>query len=200
MRALSKLLDLSGKYAWVVFFTTGFVLFLPDDSARHFGILDLRNTHKGIWWIVLVLNAALWMVAAFRYLDGRIFDEWLKGRREARELDEAQHRIRESLALRLRSLDLREQMWIKCSLFYNVQTLSAATTDPTANSLHDKGIVNRGTGHVETGTGLILNSAFHLPDPVWQYLLEYKDEFLPVHQRTKAFHEELLAFRRSLGP
>ena len=91
-------------------------------------------------------------------------------------------------------------MWIKCCLFYNVQTLSAAATNPTANSLQDKGIVNKGTGHVEGSTGQPLNSAFHLPDQVWKYLLEHKDEFLPVHQRTKAFHEQLLAFRRSLGP
>ncbi len=200
MEALSKILDFVGKYAWVGFFTAGFVLFTPDNAARQIGILDLRNTYKGICWIVLVLTFALWMVAAFRYISRRIFDEWLTRRRQARELEEARRKIRESLALRLRSLDPREQMWIKCCLFYNVQTLSAAATDPTASSLHDKGIVEKGTGHAERGTGHILNLAFHLPDQVWQYLLEHKEEFLPVHQRTKAFHEELLAFRRSLGP
>jgi len=199
VEAFSKILDAVERYAWVVFLTAGFVLFVPDDAARQFGILALRNSYKGMWWIVLVLAFSLSMVAAFRYLNRRIFDEWLRGRREASELQEARRRIRESLALRLRSLDPREQMWIKCCLFYNMQTLSAAATDSTANSLHDKGIVDRGTGHEESGTGQILNLAFHLPDQVWLYLLEHKDEFLPVHQRTKAFHEQLLAFRRSLG-
>jgi hypothetical protein len=197
---LSKILDLIERYAWVAFITAGFVLFVPDDAARQVGILGFRRSYKGICWLVFVLAFAVSMVAAFRYLSRRIFDEWLRGRREARELEQARHNIRESLALRLRSLDPREQMWIKCCLFYNVQTLSATATNSTANSLHDKGIVDQGTGHVESGAGHASTLAFHLPDQVWRYLLEYKDEFLPVHQRTKAFHEQLLAFRRSLGP
>ena len=92
MEALSKILEFIGKFAWAVFFTTCFVLFIPDDAARQIGLLELRISFKGILWILLVLTFVVSLGAAFRYLDRRIFDGWLKNRQDSRKSEEQERK------------------------------------------------------------------------------------------------------------
>ena len=46
----------------------GFVLFMPDDAARPMGISEIREDYKAMWWIGVVLAAAIWSREAFRYI------------------------------------------------------------------------------------------------------------------------------------
>lgn len=214
MEALSKALDFAGKYAWAVCITTTFVLFIPEDVAKQIGVSELRVVFKGPIWIVLVLTFVLALGSAFQYIDRRLLEGWLKERsearlREAEQLREAQRkaeeerqeqkkrsenerRVFDALVLRLGSLDPNEKMWVKYCLYHDVQTLSAERGNHTAQSLCHKGIVAEGSGHV-------LDLPFHIPDHVWKYLLEHKDEFLPEAERTdRRFSGLLDSYRKSL--
>jgi hypothetical protein len=214
MDALAKVLEFVGKYAWAVCITVAFLLLIPDDAARQIGVTELRSAFKGPLWIILVLTLVLALGALLQYVDRRLIEGWLKARREARAKAEEQLRETqvqaaaerkraedqasakreefEALVLRLSSLDLNERMWLKYCLFHNVQTLSAERGNRTAQSLCHKGIV-------EEGTGNILDLPFHIPDRVWKYLIERKDDFLPEVERSdKRFPGALEAFRKSL--
>ena len=192
MDALAKVLEFVGKYAWAVFVTACFVLFIPDDAAKQIGLLELRQSFKGILWILMVLTVVVSLGAAFQYLDKRVFDGWLKNRQNKKESEAQEKKNLEMLSLRLRSLDLNEQMWIKYCLYHNSQTLSAERGNRTAQSLDHKEIVQAGSGH-------ILDLPFHIPDQVWRYLLEHKDEFLPkTETNDKRFVGALENFRKSL--
>jgi len=121
-----------------------------------------------------------------------VFDGWLKERRDSRIRAKKAGEFREALALRLRSLDENERLWIKYCLFHNTQMLSAQMGNRTAQSLDHKGIVEQGAGHM-------LDLPFHIPDQVWRYLLEYRDEFLPEDERSdRRFVATLDSFRQSL--
>ena len=192
MDALAKVLEFVGKYAWAVFITTCFVLIIPDDAAKQIGLLELRQSFKGILWILMVLTVVVSLGAAFQYLDKRVFDGWLKNRQNKKESEAQGKKNLEMLSLRLSSLDLNEQMWVKYCLYHNIQTLSAERGNRTAQSLDHKGIVQAGSGH-------ILDLPFHIPDQVWRYLLEHKDEFLPkTETNDKRFVGALENFRKSL--
>lgn len=192
MEALSKILDFVGKYAWAVFVTTCFVLFVPDDAAKQIGLSELREQFKGALWILLVLTSVVSLGALLQYIDRRLLDGWLESRRKEKHRQKQQQEVMEALALRLNSLDLNEQMWIKYCLFHNTQTLSAERTNRTAQSLNHKGIVEEGPGH-------ILDLPFHIPDQVWRYLLDHKDELLPgADQNDRRFPDALERFRKSL--
>lgn len=192
MEALSKILDFIGKYAWAVFVTTCFVLFVPDDAARQIGLSELREQFKGALWILLVLTAVVSLGALLQYIDRRVLDGWLDSRRKEKARQKQQQEVIEALSLRLSSLDLNERMWIKYCLFHNTQTLSAERTNRTAQSLNRKGIVEEGPGH-------ILDLPFHIPDQVWRYLLAHKQELLPeVERKDRRFPDALERFRKSL--
>lgn len=192
MDALAKILDFIGKYAWAVFVTTSFVLFVPEDAARQIGLFELRSQSKGALWVLLVLTLVVSLGSAFQYIDRRVLDGWLEGRRREKKRLTHQRQVMDALALRLDSLDAKEQMWIKYCLFHNTQTLSAERGNRTAQSLHHKGIVEEGSGH-------ILDLPFHIPDPVWRYLLENKEELLSEADRQDPrFPGALEKFRKGL--
>ncbi len=99
-----------------------------------------------------------------------------------------------ALALTLGSLAPDEMMWIKYCLFHNIQTLTAVFSNPTAQSLYRKGLVEEGSGH-------ILELPFHIPDSVWHYLVEHKGDFLPdAEVNHKRFLGKLENFRKALRP
>ena len=188
MEEFSKILEFIGKYAWAVFFTTCFLLFVPDDAATQIGLLELRKSFRGILWIVLVFTFVLSLGTAFQYLHKEIIEGYLKQHHNRKKQKEQI----EMLALRLNSLNLNEKMWIKYCLFHNTQTLSAEQINVTAQSLSHKGIV-------VANSGSILDLPFHIPDHVWLYMLEHKDELLPKEERDdQRFPEALKNFRKSL--
>ncbi len=214
MESLAKVLEFVGKYAWAVCVTAAFLLFIPEDAAQQIDVAELRTAFKGPLWITLILTLVLAIGSALQYVDRRIIDGWWKDRRDARAKAEDRQREAEahvaterekvekkenaareefeSLVLRLRSLDLNEQMWLKYCLFHKVQTLSAERGNRTAQSLHHKGIIEEGSGH-------ILDLPFHFPDRVWKYLVEHRSEFLIETERSdKRFPDALKNFRESL--
>ncbi len=100
----------------------------------------------------------------------------------------------ETLALMLGNLAPDELMWIRYCLHHNTQVLSAVYSNPTAQSLYRKGLIEEGSGH-------ILELPFRIPDPVWHYLVEHKSEFLPDSEvNHKRFASKLENFRQALRP
>jgi Super-infection exclusion protein B len=189
MEWLGKTLDFISKYSWAVMVVSAFVLFVPDDAAKQIAVLDIRDNYKGIWWIVLVLSAAIWSSAVFRYFDSKV-SVWLQSRAKERERIEKQEKRKAAIRARLDSLDDKELLWIKYCLYHNTQTLSAQRGDRVAQSLTYKGILAEGSGH-------ILDLPFHIPDDVWEYLKENQSLFLPESDRRNPKFEQILEqFRR----
>jgi len=192
MEHLAKILEFLGKFSWAVMIAAAFLLFIPDDAAKQIGLIEVRDSYKGLWWLVMVVAAAIWIGAIFSYLDRRLLDGWMKDRAARREAEAKRSKRLEDLRLRLNSLDEDEQMWIKYCLFHNVQTLYGELTNNTAQSLVFKNIVSQGSGHM-------LTLPFHLRDDVWRYLLDNADDFLSQEERTNpSMPKTLEAFRKSL--
>ena len=189
MEWLGKTLEFVSKYSWAVLIVTAFVLFVPEDAAKKIAILEIRNNHKGIWWIILVLSAAIWSGAAFKYFDSK-FSVWIVARNKEKERIEQQERNATAIRNRLDSLDQNELLWIKYRLYHNTQTLSAQRADSVAQSLTYKGLLAEGSGH-------ILDLPFHIRDDVWEFLKENKNVFLAEGDRENPRFEAILEeFRR----
>jgi hypothetical protein len=185
---LGKVLDFVATYSWAVLVVTAFVLFVPDDAAKQIGVLEIRESSKGVWWIVLVLSGAIWAGSIFRYFDKKLSTLLERqGKEKAkREKEEARKATTRS---RLQSLDEREMLWIKYCLYHNTQSLSAQRGDRVAQSLTYKGILVEGSGH-------ILDLPFHIPDDVWEYLKANEEQFLTQQERQRrGFVQELEQFR-----
>ena len=192
MESIAKILEFVGKYAWGVAIVAAFVLFVPDDAAQQIGVLAIRNDFKGLWWLVLVLCTAIWLGAAFQYLDKRFLDGWLKDRALRRAKDRESREFSDALSLRLNSLDPRERDWIRYCLINNTQSLSSYQTHPTAQSLVHKGILAEGSGHM-------MDLPFHFPDNVWKYLLSHRSDFIADGaEHDSRLRAQLEDFRRSL--
>ncbi len=105
-----------------------------------------------------------------------------------------EHMNLEALAHTLGSLDPDELMWIRYCLHHNTQTLTAACSNRTAQSLYQKGVVEEGSGHV-------LDLPFPIPDAIWRYMLEHRTEFLPkAYIEDRRFLAKLENFRKALRP
>ena len=53
---LGKTLEFVSKYSWAVLVVSAFVLFVPEDAAKQIAIYEIRENHKGVWWIILPLT------------------------------------------------------------------------------------------------------------------------------------------------
>jgi hypothetical protein len=158
---IARLLEAIAKYSWGVVAVCLFVLFLQHKQAEEIGILKLRADFLPYWWIVLLFSGTI--------CAGNIFAKttrWI-GQRKNRRRD------REMILHRLGSLDQGERAWIVCCLVKQVQTLYAIRTNPTANSLLNKGIVT-------VGSGSVLGLPFHIRDFVWEYVNSHRGEFVPA--------------------
>ncbi len=176
MEWIGKILDFIAKFSWAVMIVAAFVLFVPDDAAKQIAIFDIRESYKGVWWIVLVLSGAIWSSSAFKYFDSK-FSLWLNARHKEKEKKERAEKRKMEIQNRLDSLDELEQLWIKYCLYNNTQTLSAHSIDGTAHSLTYKGIL-------EQGSGSILDLPFYISDDVWKFLKENDSRYLPDDDRN----------------
>lgn len=59
--AISKILEAVAKYAWGVFVVCLFVIFLPADLSKSFGLEKLKFDYLGSWWLGLIFSAAIWV-------------------------------------------------------------------------------------------------------------------------------------------
>ena len=192
--SIGKAFEFVGKYSWAIAIVAAFVLFIPEDAARQIGVLDFRTGYKGAWWLVLVLSFAVFLGAAFQYLDRRIFDGWFKTRADRKAKDEKTRQFMEALPLRLNSLDDREREWLRFCLINNIQSLSTQQANRVAQSLVAKGILTEGSGH-------IMDLPFHIPDRVWRYLLDHREDFVVAGEETDPrVKAKLEQFRKSLHP
>lgn len=66
MESLGKLLELAEKSAWAILAMAAFVLFVPDDTAKQVGIVDIRTTYKGYFWLALVFSGSLLIGSVFQ--------------------------------------------------------------------------------------------------------------------------------------
>lgn len=158
-----------------------FVLFLPHKQAEEIGILKLRADFLPYCWILLLFSGTI----CAGNLHSKV-TQWI-GQQKNRTKD------REMILHRLASLDDSERAWIVCCLVKQVQTLYAIRSNPTANSLLNKGIVT-------AGSGSILELPFHIRDFVWEYPKAHRDEFVPVELGTnpQKVSEVLEEFEASL--
>ena len=184
MEWIGKTLDFIAKFSWAVMVVAAFVLFVPDDAAKQIAIFDIRESYKGIWWIVLILSCAIWSSSVFKYFDGKL-SVWLASRSKEKEKEERAEQRKITIQNRLDSLDENEQLWIKYCLYHNTQTLSAQRADRVAQSLTYKGILAEGSGH-------LLDLPFHIPDDVWEFLKENEILFLPEGDRNNPRFEQIL--------
>jgi hypothetical protein len=191
MNALAKILELTGKYAWVVFLATCAVLFMPDDMARQTGIYEFRQMAGGALRVIMAFTA---IVSLAFLLNKKAITGWLKKLRDRAQRELQEKKDLHALVAKLGSLDSDERMWIKYCLYHNTQTLSADCRNQIAQSLHRKAIVEEGTGH-------ILALPFAIPDRLWRYLLKHQDEFMSAAEvNDERFLVALENFRKSLGP
>ncbi len=193
MEALSKILEFSAKYAWAVFVMVAFVLFVPEDALKQLGLEHMAAQYKGYFWLALVFTGTLSVGAVFTYLDKKVFNDLLIQRKAQKKKQKKRKEYLEVIRTRLNALDDRELAWIKYSLFFNVQTLSAELTDITAQSLVNKGIVSQGSGS-------LFNCGYHIPNEVWEYLLQHRHDFLSddeVNNPKKTRHS-LMIFKDTL--
>ena len=200
---LLKVAEFAAKYFWAVAVVCAFVLFVPDDVATQLGTLKLRHDYRALLWVVLVFCSALWVAAMIRYVDERILGGWLETRRAAKKAQQdtlaaAQQEAREAeafarrTALRLAALNVLERRWLQYCLFHNVQTLSTVRTNVTAQSLVHKDLLEEGPGH-------IMDLPFHIPDRVWQYLLDHRrDVIAEDEENSRVFLQQLIDFHQAL--
>lgn len=173
---LLKVIDSIANYAWAVFVVTLFVLFVPDGLSKQLDIDFIRDQYRGYWWIVCVFTGVLTLKRLISYLF-KVMNSVLEKKEISRRQETKKAERLNIIRLRLNSLDTQEQMWIKCCLWRNVQTLVAQLDDATANSLVSKGILSRGSGSP-------LKLPFHIKDDVWKYILENKNFFLTNEECT----------------
>lgn len=165
IEAIPKILEAAAKYAWGVFVVCLVVILLSAEKASSMGLKTIKGDYLGFWWIGLIFSGAIWGGSVFS-----LVSEWVTTTKNRR----AENSI---IINRLNTLDDGEYMWLAYCLLHNIQTLSAASINKTANSLLNKGIVTEGSGS-------ILNLPFHVRDFVWEYLQAHKDEFLPLDIRS----------------
>ncbi len=193
MGSLAKVLRWVGKYAWIVALIAGFALFLPDDAARRIPLYALAHAYPEVLWAVLAVSAALSAAALLMFVYGKITG-WLRDKRAAGKRKELEKQTLGALALKLESLSQDEKMWIKYCLFHDTQRFFAPGGTPVSDALRGKGLVEEGTGH-------LLNMPFVIPDQIWRYLIEHRDEFLDKNEIDDTrFAATLEKFRKSLGP
>ncbi|MGX9776765.1 super-infection exclusion protein B [Janthinobacterium aestuarii] len=188
---VSKAVEVTAKYAWAIGVAIAFVLFIPKDAAEQIGILTIRKEYQGFLWIGLVISMALWLGAAFKYIE-KITTKFYSARIKEKEKKLTKERNLEMYKLRLQSLHLEERTWIACCLYFNHQTMFAERGTASAASLVQKGIL-------VPGEGSIFRLPYTIKDNVWQYLLENRSEFITdneianpqVQQNLSRFRNEL---------
>ena len=90
----------------------------------------------------------------------------------------------------MKSLDWQEREWLRYCLYYDVQTATAIRTNPVAQSLVNKGILNEGSGH-------FMNLPFHVTDDAWLVARANIFEFLSLEEmQCGGPHQELDQFMR----
>lgn len=164
LELVGRLLELVAKYSWAVMFLCGFILFVPEETAKRIGTSEFRDNYRGIWWILFVFAGALWAGNIVSSVGGRIYS--------ARRNRTEKALKKQAVIRRLESLSDEERMWIAYCLLKNTQTLTADATHHIARSLTNKGILIQGSGH-------ILGLPFHIDDAVWEHLRQHRSHFLP---------------------
>lgn len=194
MGPLSKILTLTGRYAFFVFVAASIVLFAPDEAASRTGLYGFRYAYGSALWAVFALSGAATLGMLLHYLSRKALAPVLATRRDRKMREALKKETLGALALKLEGLGADEKMWIKYCLFHNTPLLSAQGGNRTADALNAKGLVEEGTGH-------FLDLPFVIPDEIWRYLVEHKDEFLDENELNDIrFIGTLENFRKSLGP
>ncbi len=179
IEALAKIAEMFTKYAWGVFVACLIVILLPDGLGVSMGLKTIKGDYLGFWWIALFFSGAIWVKSVFL----RVSAWFLQTRKD--------RRAKSNIIRSLYFLDYQEQMWLRCCIYKNTQTLCATNMHQTANSLQNKGIVTRGSGS-------ILGLPFHITDFVWEYLQDHREEFLPIEIHAAHGEQELRRFMENL--
>ena len=191
IEAVSKTLDALAKYSWGIVAVCIFVLFLPDVQARQIGIIEIRSTYQGYWWICLVFSSVIWLGSIYSKFSAAIATTYGKSKAHKAQLAKVEEK-KQTIINRLYSLNESEQKWIAYCLINNVQTLHATQINPTANSLFNKDIVTGGSGNR-------MSLPFTLIDFVWEHMLTNSDNLLPANIENDAIAlRNLEQFKQSL--
>ncbi len=171
IETIPKILDSLAKYSWGILVVCIFILFLPDDIARKIGIIEIRTSYQGYWWILFVFSGAIWLGAIYSKCSNLIANMYAKSKTNRENFAKLEKK-KQIIINRLYSLNDAERKWLAYCLINSVQTLYAVQTNSTANSLLNKGIV-------QGGSGSIMSLPFTLTDFIWEYVLLHREDFLP---------------------
>ena len=190
---ITKLIEVTAKYAWSLFVAIGFVLFLPHDLAVEMGLTSIRSSHLGYLWIGFILSAALWLSSALP----KIWKFASASREEARKTNQEEQRrqrVLEKLRTRLHSLSADEIEWMQYCLFFNQQTVYAPHGQRTAQALMQKELCSSGGGQV-------FSLPYSLTDNTWKLVKDMRGEFLPAElEADKKFIAHITTFQKRLHP
>lgn len=188
-----KAFDFVERYAWIVAAGIAFVLFIPDQAAQQLGIKPIRNQWQGYLWIGFFVAALLTLAGLWRYADRRL-GGWFARRAEEAKKAKTEAARRETLILRLNSLNAGEYGIVIYCLAKRTQTFTAELGNAAAESLCNKKIVSR-------GSGTVFRVNYHFTDDAWQHLLDHADEFFPEGGRDGPQVRALIEnVERSLHP
>jgi hypothetical protein len=154
IEAIAKTASLVTKHSWQVFLFCLLIILIPDHLFKVKGA-SIKAEYIGFAWLTLVVSG----VFAIGHIASLV--------NKTRTL----HQRKASVIKRLDFLDDHEKCWIFWCLESNVQTICAARSNPTANSLMSKGFLYMGSGDIQ-------KCPFHFKDFVWDYLKENEKLFL----------------------
>jgi len=144
--------------------TTTVILLLPDGVAKGLGLYDIRNSHKWVFSIIMILSWGM-CISYVCFFVGRVIKENLKAKKDEKERLLNQEQIEEVVRNNLQRLNPDEKA---CLLLYvngNVNTVRFEIGNSTVEGLAGKGILNRHSGHFDVMEGR--------PYSIRQGLIEY---------------------------
>ncbi|OEU65089.1 MAG: hypothetical protein BA863_03020 [Desulfovibrio sp. S3730MH75] len=180
-----RILEFAAKYAWASFVLSLLVIVLPNSAITKMGLNEIRSQHLGIWWIVLIFSASLW-IASFSQKIVKNIIQILKDYRKAAFWHK-------HLAEFIESLSTPEKNWIRYCLYFNAQTVPCYRHNPVAQSLVNKDILVEGSGHV-------MSLPFHIKSKVWDILKRRIHYFISEEELAdQRVGKQLEDFIASLG-
>lgn len=184
----SFIFSLVGKFSAAFLLFAGVILVIPDDIAETMAILKFRIDNLASIWLFFLLSASVFL----SYLGKNIW-----GFAYPVVINFVRKRKRYRLMLeRLESLSDTENLWIKCCLYYNRQSMNAPVTAQPPSALRSKGLLQLGQGHM-------LDATYTIPDDLWRYLISVRDNYIPpsmsLEDQSK-FERRLKQYRESLQP
>lgn len=175
-----KVIQLSPRFLFGLWFLGLLILFLPPTLAESFGISEIRKDYRGWIGIATLAGFSFWVVQLIPS-----FQTMYRRRKLRREILSC-----------VNSLSQNESRLLAYCVYRGQRTIPLPITNSTAVSLRQKGILEQAGG-----TGSALAWPYTIPSFVWKYLISHRPtlfselENLRPNEREKVLNE----LKRSFG-